>query len=217
MVAGGIIFALYSLFSTSTFSFLIMPISLAVGVLGVSLAFLKINDRPFEYFLISAVKSFFVPNRRVWIKEDVYVPEETQIPIPKGTKEINKKANLKDARTNLQKLATLVDTGYQSSENRITNTKSTAGEEKINDILGDTEKKSDQLDRLMENAKNSTSKNINEMPISALSTVKPSDSNFSYQDISLKSEEELEEMINKTKEKQIELENKLKSSKIEKF
>ena len=41
-------------------------IGLPVGLLAICLALVKVNDRPFEYFLLNLVKFIFSPKQRRW-------------------------------------------------------------------------------------------------------------------------------------------------------
>jgi len=43
-----------------------LPLALPVGLLCLALALLKMNDRPFEYFILNVFKYVFTPKKRMW-------------------------------------------------------------------------------------------------------------------------------------------------------
>jgi hypothetical protein len=77
MMVGG--FILYGWWNFSnTFSspdplVIFMVVGLPVGLLTISLAMVKINDRPFEYFLLNMFRFLVTPKQRKWIGG--YTPE----------------------------------------------------------------------------------------------------------------------------------------------
>ena len=82
-------------------------VSLPVFVLTIALAFIKIQDRPFIYFLGSLVRYLFRPRRRVWLKGQY---NHTQVIVAKP-KEVEPTAPKKDFNPNrAADLAKLLDT-----------------------------------------------------------------------------------------------------------
>jgi len=73
--AGGLIFVLYFLVQTWLFSIL----SFFIGGAGVALAFLKINGRPFQKMLISAVSYLWKPQTYVWRADRPSIKKEEVI------------------------------------------------------------------------------------------------------------------------------------------
>ena len=53
--------------------YIFIPVGGPVGLLCFCLAIVKINDRPFEFFLLNMIKFLFAPKQRKWITG--YVPE----------------------------------------------------------------------------------------------------------------------------------------------
>lgn len=108
----------YSLFYKAlgmTFLFVIAAILIVSAVIAI--AFLKINGRPFHYFLLNMVQSLQHPNLRVW--DNRYVePRAAELP-PTPTVGIAKKPPL--AADRLARIALLVDTGgiYQNEDEAI--------------------------------------------------------------------------------------------------
>ena len=72
-----------------------VPITLPVGLLGLSLALVKVNDRPFEIFLLSLLRFAFGPKKRVW--QEGYSPEEVIVRDPAAPRVIEPKT--KDTRS----------------------------------------------------------------------------------------------------------------------
>ena len=68
LVAGAIIYGWWNFLNQRYEDFMPVFIIVAapVGLLGVALALVKINDRPFEVFLLNILKFVFMPKRRVW-------------------------------------------------------------------------------------------------------------------------------------------------------
>ena len=68
LASGGIVYGWWNYLSKSYVDFIVAFLILAipVGMLGVALALIKVNDRPFEYFLLNVFKFIFTPKRRVW-------------------------------------------------------------------------------------------------------------------------------------------------------
>lgn len=216
MSAGGAVLALKFLLPPSL-GFLFMPLAIIVGIFGLALAFYKINDRPFEIFLVSAIKSFLKPSKRIW-KREIEInkkPEENQV---KKQVYVPKK-NLKEIRSNLERLAMAVDSGASTPENRISNitSKDTDGSNKLNDVLEKTEIPSEKLDNYISEAKAEVGKSAKEAPISTLASVNPVNNNFEYENLQLKNEGEMAQMLEAANEKQKEVAEKLSEAKIEKF
>jgi len=81
-----------------------LPLALPVGILGLSFALLKINDRPFEVFVLSLFKFIFSPKQRVW--KEGYQPPDVITKDPAAP--IIKDEGKKDVRT-LDELAKSLD------------------------------------------------------------------------------------------------------------
>lgn len=87
LVAGGIIYGWWSYLSgryvEGTYTFAFVLVAIPVGLLGAALALVKINDRPFEVFLLSLVKFIFSPKQRMWKEgykaEPVITVDKTEV------------------------------------------------------------------------------------------------------------------------------------------
>jgi hypothetical protein len=68
LVAGGIAYGWWNFLSQRYVGFMpaFLLVAAPVGLLGVALALVKVNDRPFEIFLLNLFRFIFMPKRRVW-------------------------------------------------------------------------------------------------------------------------------------------------------
>ncbi len=106
MAGGMIIYAAYELASTAVF----WIISIPVAMLTLSLAFVKIQDQPFSKFLTSAAFFFVNPKKRRWQKnpkDEKFIQETFPQKIQKKEKKIEVK---KVEKSELEKLAGILDT-----------------------------------------------------------------------------------------------------------
>lgn len=220
MVAGGVVLILRYVF-VGGISFLFLPFAVLVGGLGVALAFVKINDRPFEIFLISAAKTLITPNRRVWSKD-----VDVEPPHPETAKkivEIQKKQSLGEIKSNLERLATIVDSGGAHETNiadsHTTNVKPREIEDtsRLGDVLAQAEEKPAELEKMMTQAREYVGKNTKEGTVSTMATTEAKPGDFKYDKIGLTDEKQVEEILDKAKAKQKEAEERLENAKIEKF
>lgn len=221
MIAGGVILILRYIF-VGPISFLFLPIALLIGCAGAAFAFIKINDRPFEVFIVSAAKTLMNPKKRVWTKDtDIDAPKTTAAPKPAETQ---KKKSLGELRSSLEKLATIVDSGgaheANLTEERLTNVKPHEADDTthINDFLAQTEEqKPTELTRILNEAKDYVTKTKKEATVGELATVNAKKEDFKYDSIELADEEKLVTMLNNAQDKQKALDEKLDEAKIEKF
>lgn len=220
MIAGGIILMLRTVL-TGASSFLFLPLAVMVGGLGVALAFVKINDRPFELFLTSAAKTLLTPARRVWQKDI-----EVEPPHPETAKkivEIQKKQSVGDIRSNLERLATIVDSGgaheTNIAESHMTNVKPKEIEDtsRLTDVLGEAEQKPAELETMMTQAREYVGKTKKEGTVSSIATKEAKPTDFKYETIGLSDEKKLEEILKKAEAKEKAADEALASAKIEKF
>ncbi len=220
MIAGGIVLMLKYIL-VGAISFLFLPVAIIVGGFGVALAFVKINDRPFEVFLTSAAKTLITPSRRVWSKDIEIEPQHPET--VKKAEEIQKKKSLGEVKSNLERLATIVDSGgaheTNISETHITNVKPQEIEDtsRLGDVLAETEKKPAELTKILEQAKEYVGKTKKEETVGSMSTVQTKPSDFKYDAITLSDEKKLEEILEKTEQKQKAEEAEIENAKIEKF
>jgi len=220
MVAGGTVLTLRFIFK-DRISFLFLPISVLVGGLGVALAFVRINDRPFEIFLVSAAKTLVSPNRRVWSKDtDVEPPHpETAQKIV----EIQKKQSVGEIKSSLERLATIVDSGgaheANITETHMTNVrpKEVDDTSRLTDMLTQAEQKPVALEKMMTEARDYVGKNKKEGTVSTIATTQTAPADFKYEKIGLSDEKQLTEILEKAEAKQKKLEEQLANAKIEKF
>lgn len=112
LISGGIIYGWWSYLQNNYVDF--MPIFLVVaiplGLLGVSLALVKINDRPFEVFLLSLFQFISTPKQRMWREgyksEPIIIKDQAEVQTadnkPKDTR------SLDDLSKSLEKQAQLI-------------------------------------------------------------------------------------------------------------
>lgn len=72
-----------------------IPIGFPVGLLAFCLALVKVNDRPFEFFILSMFKFLMSPKQRRWVEG--YKPE-TVVTLDKATEDQQKNKPSKDIR-----------------------------------------------------------------------------------------------------------------------
>jgi len=220
MVAGGIVLILRYVF-VGSIGFLFLPVAILVGGFGVALAFVKINDRPFEIFLVSATKTLLTPGKRVWSKEIEVEPPHPET--AKKVEEIQKKKSLGEMKSSLETLATVIDSGgaheVDMSLDRMTNVKIKEAEDTshLGDLLAQTEQKPAGLEKIMEQAKEYVGKNKKEETVGEMATTQAKSTDFKYEKIGLSDEKKLTDVLNQAQEKQRVLEEQLEDAKIEKF
>ena len=78
LICGGIIYAWWSYLQDHyvNFSIEFAVIAIPVGLLGFALALVKINDRPFEYFILNLLRFLISPKKRKWqegFREDAVI------------------------------------------------------------------------------------------------------------------------------------------------
>jgi len=68
LVAGGLIYGWWNFLNSNYVNFLPQFLILAIplGGLGFAFALVKINDRPFEYFVLGLIKFLFSPKQMMW-------------------------------------------------------------------------------------------------------------------------------------------------------
>lgn len=220
MVAGGVVLILRYVFVDSL-SFLFWPVAILVGGLGIALAFVKINDRPFEMFLTSATKTLLTPSKRVWSKDVEVEPPHPET--AKKIEEIQKKKSLGEIKSNLERLATIVDSGGAHETNiadsHMTNVKPKEIEDtsRLSDVLAGTEKEPGELEKFMAQAKEYVGKNKKEETIGEIAAPATKPNDFKYEKIELTDEKKLEDILDKAEEKQRAQDEALEDAKIEKF
>lgn len=106
IIGGGTIFFCYKIFSFWTF--LIITLFFLIPIFG-AFTFLKINGRPFHYFVLSFLQFLKRPSLRIWQKE--YLPLKEVI--PKKEKKILEPITIRKPlpKGRLSELALQVDTG----------------------------------------------------------------------------------------------------------
>lgn len=213
MITGGAVLVSYLFFKGIPVVFFALATILIL--FGVALAFLKINERPFEVFLVSIGKSLLSPPKRYWEKD----VSEKQEPAPVITNKKQTplhKESVENIRSNLQNIAFIVDSGGQvNDQNRITNLKPKGDPHAdLPDIIGQTEKPAESVSKLLEDATNFVVGQKNEPPISAIASVKTTKDDFQYDRLKLTSEKETENILENVKQKQATLETALDTATI---
>jgi hypothetical protein len=201
--------------------FLFLPAAILTGGLGVSLAFLKINDRPFEHFLVSAGKTILTPSKRMWKKEVVLEKETEEKPITKD--DLPRKKSVGEIKSNLERLAMVVDSGgiheWDAEDPRLSAIKvpGSPDPQKVEDILERTEKPSERLSKFFEKAKKEVALARKEPTVASVATKKTKPEDYKYENIELENENTLDEILEKTEKAQKAKEEKIKEATIKKF
>lgn len=150
-------------------------IAFLIGALGIGLAFFKYGDQNAEIFVISAFKTFTNPRKRVWQKE---APKQSTVSDrekaePKKEEEeyVSTRTNVSEARSHLEKLAEVVDSGgYSALQKNIPPT--TSGE--APDLLAKTERPDESFEQLVSEVTKKAKKR--EQLISEVASVPPDES-----------------------------------------
>lgn len=101
--------AILSAISYRIFDFsLFLTITIILVVLAVTFSFVKINGRPFHYFILNILQTLRRPGARVWNKIDHPISETENIPLPEVAVKPMPKELYKKSR--LSELALVVDT-----------------------------------------------------------------------------------------------------------
>jgi hypothetical protein len=150
-------------------------IAFLIGTLGIGLAFFKYGDQNAEIFVISAFKTFTNPRKRVWQKEEPKpstVKDEEQIEPKKAEEEyVSTRANVSEARSHLEKLAEVVDSGgYSALQKNIPPATST----ETPDLLEKTERPDEKFEQLVSEVTKKAKKR--EQLISEVASVPPDES-----------------------------------------
>jgi hypothetical protein len=109
LVFGGFLaFMFYMLLAKVSF-FLFILVDIPIVLFFAALAFYKINERPFELFIVSSLKTMLRPRRRIWMR----TLEAHEVVAPPPSAESLKpasKAGLQEVRSQLEELTMIVDT-----------------------------------------------------------------------------------------------------------
>jgi len=156
--------------------FLYYAAVILIGGGALALAFAKYGDQNAEVFLLSAINTFIHPRKRVWKKEEH--KEENIKPVEKKEEAPEeKRTDIKDARSGLEQLAEIVDSGGYStlsdgrrgstgeSSEKVTNTEEIIDKEKLNE---------DKVETMMIQAEKNTPKR--DQLVSEVASIKPSES-----------------------------------------
>lgn len=105
VLTAGILSAIsYRVFDFSLF----LTITIILLLLAVVFSFVKINGRPFHYFILNILQTLRRPGARVWSKIDHPISETEKIPLPEVSAKPMPKELYKKSR--LSELALVVDT-----------------------------------------------------------------------------------------------------------
>ncbi len=134
-----------------------------IGGGGLSVAFFKYGDQNAEVFLLSAYKTFINPKSRVWKKEEVK-PEPIKKVEPKKEPEapLEKRVSVAEARSGLERLAEIVDTGGYSTVKK---------PDEAPDLLAKVERKDEGLEKIIDSASKVTPKR--EQLVSEMASLPP--------------------------------------------
>ncbi|MBW6432080.1 PrgI family protein [Patescibacteria group bacterium] len=160
-------------------------IAFLIGTLGIGLAFFKYGDQNAELFIISAFKTFTNPRKRVWQKEE---PRQASSAKPQedNTKKeeeeyVSTRANVSEARSHLEKLAEVVDSGgYSALQKNVPPATSTEAP----DLLEKTERPDESFEQLVSEVTKKAKKR--EQLISEVASVAPDESLKTTQTIDTK-------------------------------
>ncbi len=94
----------YKIFDLSLF----VTVSIFVSVIAIAFSFVKINGRPFHFFVLNLIQTWRRPHLRVWRNSPIAISEDT---IPKVKKDLEKPIIKKYyKKSHLAELALIVDT-----------------------------------------------------------------------------------------------------------
>lgn len=121
LAAAAIVFIAYQYYIRLYLYFIeFVFISFIVTTLSLMLAFGKVNGRPFGIFLINWIKFLFSKKTRSWKKEPREFVKDIKVRAKdiKSTKEeLKERQSNQEFKTQIEKLATILDTGGRISEN----------------------------------------------------------------------------------------------------
>lgn len=148
-------------------------IAILIGALGVGLAFFKYGDQNAEVFILSAYKTFVNPRKRVWQKEE---PKELELKADKQEEPISKKeseyiptrASISEARSHLERLAEIVDSGGYAA---LKKDEVSASPAETQDILEKAETPDQEVEELLSSAIKKAPRR--EQLVSEIASVKP--------------------------------------------
>jgi len=108
LVAGAIIYGWWNYLSKNYVNFTLefSAVAIPVGLLGVAFALVKVNDRPFEIFVLNLLKFLFSPKQRKWVvgyhEEPVIILDKAEAPkeqIQKSEEDLDALAKSLDERS----------------------------------------------------------------------------------------------------------------------
>lgn len=110
LITGGLIYAWWSYLQNNfeDFEFEFALLAIPLGLLGFALALVKVNDRPFEYFLLNLIRFIFSPKKISWqegfCERPVIILEKNQ----KKKDEVVRTGNLDELAKQLEKSAAIL-------------------------------------------------------------------------------------------------------------
>ncbi len=112
LVAGGIIYAWWSYLQKNYVDFMpvFLLVAIPVGLLGLAFALVKINDRPFEVFVLSLFQFLSTPKQRMWregYKSEPVIIKDQVAPVENSNKPKDTRS-LDDLSKSLDKQAQLM-------------------------------------------------------------------------------------------------------------
>lgn len=164
VLIGVAIIGLFRVLLVGPLAILFWPIAFIFGAAVGAIAFAKYGNQNMEVFLLSAVKTFMSPRKRVWQKEPYVATSDKQEVTSNKEPEAPKdtRIGIESAEGGLEKLAEVVDSGGYSifnSGERSTNFKEAPTEDAVApDILGKVEAGSSEVDTMLEEATKVTPK-----------------------------------------------------------
>ncbi|MDD3480920.1 MAG: PrgI family protein [Patescibacteria group bacterium] len=164
LVAAGILMILNQILVEYLRIFFFVAV-IIIGGGALALAFAKYGDQNAEVFLLSAWKTFINPQARVWRKEEEKEekePQQKEIKKDSETPE-DKRVGITEARSNLEKLAEVVDSGGFSVVEK--------GDTDMPDILAETERPNENVEKMIASAQKSSPKR--EQLVSEAASVTP--------------------------------------------
>ncbi|MFA7286135.1 MAG: PrgI family protein [Patescibacteria group bacterium] len=106
LIAGFFIFLSYRLADTALF----IVLTIVLLIISITLAFVRVNGRPFHFFLLNLVQTLQRPRLRIWRKEvsREEIQDESKMPVLVPTVIV---AKAPISRSRLAELSLIVDTG----------------------------------------------------------------------------------------------------------
>lgn len=193
LIGAGICLILFFIL-TGPFRILFWFLAILIGTAVFAFAFAKYGDQKMEIFVMSALKTFTTPRKRIWKKEEELpqvVKKNTET--KKAADEVEKRTP-QEAKNDLSTLAQLVDSGgyskIEAKDRLMPNETLPIDDSGAKDVIAASEGPDAELNKLIEETKKIPKK---EQLVSDAASVNP-DQNFDYPKIDLANDDFLKKV-----------------------